>query len=174
VWLTRVIVYLVGFMGAGKTTVGERLAELLRWSFVDLDRRIEQREGEAIRDLFRRKGEPYFRRVEREELRRASTGSRTVVALGGGAFCSSENQQIVHATGASIWLDAPLEMLFARCGDDQTRPLFTTREEMQQLLDQRRPFYAQAGLHIEVAGLTVDEISHRIHNHLALLGAFES
>ena len=158
------IVYLVGFMGAGKTSVGARLAELLGWSFVDLDQRIEQREGEPIRDLFRRKGEPYFRRIEREELLRASTETETVVALGGGAFCSPENQQIVHGTGASIWLDAPLDVLFARCGDDESRPLFTTRPEMQQLLDQRRPFYAQAGLHIEVAGLTVDEISHRILN----------
>jgi shikimate kinase len=149
-------------MGAGKTTVGERLAELLGWSFVDLDQRIEQREGEVIRDLFRCKGEPYFRQVEREELKRASTEARTVVALGGGAFCSPENQQIVHATGASVWLDAPLDLLFARCGDDRSRPLFTTREEMQQLLDRRRPFYARARLHIEVAGLTVDEISHQI------------
>ena len=156
------IVYLVGFMGAGKTSVGGRLAELLGWSFVDLDRRIEQREGEPIRDLFRRKGEPYFRRIEREELLRASTETETVVALGGGAFCSPENQQIVHDTGASIWLDAPLDLLFERCADDQTRPLFTTRDEMRQLLDRRRPFYAQAELHIEVAGLTVDEISRRI------------
>ena len=60
-------------MGAGKTSVGGRLAELLGWRFVDLDQRIEQREGEPIRDLFRRKGEPYFRRIEREELLRAST-----------------------------------------------------------------------------------------------------
>jgi len=160
--LTRVIVYLVGFMGAGKTTVGGRLAELLGWSFVDLDQRIEQREGEPIRDLFRRKGEPYFRVIEREELLRVSTEADAVVALGGGAFCSPENQEIVQATGASVWLDASLDVLFARCGEDQTRPLFTTRPEMHQLLERRRPFYAQAGLHIDVAGLTVDEISHRI------------
>jgi shikimate kinase len=160
------IVYLVGFMGSGKTSVGTKLAELMGWRFIDLDKEIEAREGAAIRELFRREGESYFRSVEREELKRVSAGKKTVVALGGGAFCSSENQLIVKSTGASIWLDAPIEEMYARCSGGEDRPLFSTLQEMQQLLDRRRPYYLKANLRLDVAGLSVEEIARRIREKL--------
>ncbi len=160
------IIYLVGFMGAGKTSVGQRLAELMGWNFVDVDQKIEEREGTSIRELFLRAGEPYFRRVESEELQRLSVGKNLVVALGGGAFCSPENQRVVRRTGTSVWLDAPMEILFSRCKGDGSRPLFTTRTAMKDLLRGRRPFYAKADLRVKVGRLSVDQIADRILVHL--------
>ena len=156
------ILYLVGFMGAGKTSVGERLAELLGWRFVDLDARIEARAGESVRELFRREGEPYFRNLEREELGRVSRERNVVVALGGGAFCSVENETIVRTSGASVYLEASDKVLYSRCLGSDARPLFTTREAMSVLLERRRPFYERANLKLDVSYLTVEEAALRI------------
>lgn len=146
-------------MGAGKTEVGCRLAESLGWPFVDLDREIEKREGMSIREIFKQRGEGYFRVLERSELRQVSVRHNSVVAVGGGGFCNAENQKIIARTGTSIWLNAPLETLFARCsGDPASRPLFANMEEMARLLQSRLPFYAKAQLHIQVAGLSVEDI----------------
>ena len=161
------ILYLVGFMGAGKTSVGRCLAELLGWRFVDLDAEIEAREGTSVRELFRTKGEPYFREVEREELQRCSSQRGVVMALGGGAFCSDENRRIIESTGTSVWLDAPIDLLYSRCeGDAPSRPLFSTRAEMEALLERRRPLYAKADLRIETCNLTVDDLTQKILQEL--------
>jgi len=156
------IIYLVGFMGAGKTSVGQRLAELMGWSFVDVDQKREEREAISIRELFLRAGEPYFRRVESEELQRLCAGKNLVVALGGGAFCSPENQRVVRRTGTSVWLDAPMEILFSRCKGDGSRPLFTTRAAMKDLIRRRRPFYAKADLRVKVGRFSIDQIADKI------------
>jgi shikimate kinase len=161
------IVYLVGFMGAGKTTVGRRLAELLGWDFVDLDERIEAGAGEPIRELFRTRGEPYFRGLERAELARVGALRNAVVALGGGSFTSAENRDLVRATGASVYLEAAADVLYARCATGDARPLFSTREAMAALLERRRPLYETADFRIDVSRLTVDEAARRI---AALLG----
>jgi len=157
------VVYLVGFMGAGKSVVGERLAEMLRRPFFDLDREIEKRAAMTIPEIFRYYGEARFRALETEELAHASDLTDAVVALGGGTFCSVENREIVARTGVSVWLDAPLELLFERCCvEAAVRPLFTTREEMAGLLERRRPFYAESALHVMVAGRSADEIAREI------------
>jgi len=156
-------VYLVGFMGAGKTEVGHRLAELLGSDFFDLDQEIEKREGASIPEIFRTRGEPYFRAREREELQRLSQAQNAVVALGGGAFCSSENRQVTAGSGVSIWLDAPIEVLHERCvADAGLRPLFSGIDEMARLLESRREFYAMADLHIQVGDRTPDELVEEI------------
>ena len=156
------VLYLVGFMGAGKTSVGERLAALLGWRFLDLDARIEARAGCSIRELFRREGEPYFRTLERAELVEASRERDVVVALGGGAFCSAENQAIVRTTGASVYLEAPADVLYRRCSGETGRPLFTTPESMQDLLERRRPLYERANFRLDVTHLSIDEAAARI------------
>jgi shikimate kinase len=160
------IIYLVGFMGAGKTSVGLRLAELLDWSFVDLDEEIEKGQGESIRSIFKIRGEARFRELERGELDKVSAGTRTVVALGGGTFCSDENRRIISSTGVSIWLDTPVETLYRRCAGDESRPLFTSRSEMEQLLEKRRPFYEQSSLRIEAGDLSVDALARQIFKQL--------
>jgi shikimate kinase len=157
------IVYLVGFMGTGKSAVGARLAELLGWNFIDLDRAIERRAGTTIAQIFSLQGKACFRALEREELRRASEQEHTVVAAGGGAFCSSENQEIIASTGISVWLDAPMELIFARCcADDDERPLFATMREMAELMELRRPFYEKAQLRVEVGGMGVEDLTRAI------------
>ncbi len=161
------LIYLVGFMGAGKTSVGVRLAELLGWRFVDLDEEIENCEGESIRAIFQARGEARFRALERQQLLRVSTMTDTVVALGGGAFCSDDNRRTVDATGISVWLDAPIEIIHARCTGDATRPLFSTLEEMRTLLERRRPFYEKSRIRVDVGNSSVDQVSREIQHLLA-------
>ncbi len=156
------LIYVVGFMGAGKTSVGLRLAELLGWCFVDLDVEIERCSGEAIRTIFQTRGEAWFRALERERLEKVSTLNRTVVALGGGAFCSEENRRTVEATGISVWLDVPIETIHARCAGDATRPLFTSLGEMRLLLEKRRPSYEKSRLRIDAGSQSVDELARKI------------
>jgi shikimate kinase len=162
------IIYIVGFMGTGKSSVGLRLAENLGWTFCDLDTEIERAAGQTVSEIFRNRGEADFRRLESDELRRVSARSSAVVALGGGAFCSEENRRVTAATGTSVWLDAPLEVIMARCAGDSSRPLFGDRRAMAALLESRRPAYELADLRVEVEGLTAEEIATRI---LALLSA---
>ena len=157
------IVYLVGFMGAGKTTVGARVAEILGWNFVDLDQRIVETAGKSIKEIFRSEGEASFRQREVEELRRVSREKkRAVVALGGGAFCSAENQLVIQTTGTSVWLDAPSDSLYRRCAMDSSRPLVKNRQQMEVLLERRRPDYRRADIRVEVGNLSVEEVTQRV------------
>jgi len=164
--MKKPIIYLVGFMGAGKTSVGQYLAKMLGWRFTDLDHVIEEIEGRPIRDIFRDSGEPYFRNIERRELARAGSWREVVVALGGGTFCYDCNRRIVQESGVSVWLDAPLEILYARCAGKEDRPLFTTREKMHDLLEFRRPFYAKADLKVDAGERPIDSIAADILNSL--------
>ena len=154
-------------MGSGKTEVGRRLGRLLEWTFVDLDQEIEKHSGTTIRAIFEQQGEARFRALERQELQRVSKRRRAVVAVGGGAFCSAENQEIMARTGISVWLDAPIEVLFARCRGEASRPLFTTMEEMALLLERRRPYYAKAHQHVQVVGQSVEDLALQIRAALA-------
>lgn len=166
--MNRAIVYLVGFMGAGKTEVGRRLAELAGWSFVDLDEEIERRARMSVAAIFGALGEPQFRAMERSELRMASGRTGLVVAVGGGAFCDAENRAVIDSTGISVWLDAPLEVMLERCRDRAgARPLLSGRDQMAALLDRRRPSYEAAALRIETAGLDVEAVARRILDRLA-------
>ncbi len=160
------MVYLVGFMGAGKTCVGMRLAHMTGYAFVDLDCEIEARAGQRVRHIFSRHGEPHFRRLENEELGRVSALRRQVIALGGGAFCSPANREIVRRTGTSVWLDAPLHTLLSRVGQDEARPLLASRPQMEKLLESRRPLYAEADIRVDVSDRTVDEIARCIIDRL--------
>lgn len=167
--MTCRILYLVGFMGAGKTSVGRKLAAMLGWSFTDLDERIVEREGRSIREMFQTEGEPHFRRLETEELERVSRRREAVVALGGGAFCSEVNRKIVRNTGVSVWLDAPAGLLFSRCARDGSRPLLTNAAEMKTLLRRRRPHYAKADIRIRVSRLGIEEAAEQIRQRLLVL-----
>ena len=107
-------VYLVGFMGAGKTTVARALARRLDWRMSDIDELIERREHLTVSDLFARQGESYFRAVERAVLLEQIGVPHTVVATGGGTFVDPQNRALINADGASVWLDVSLERLAAR------------------------------------------------------------
>jgi len=147
-------VFLVGFMGCGKTTVGKLLAGRLGWGFFDLDEQIEQRLGRTIPQIFAEQGEPYFREVELSILEGflAQAGERpTVAALGGGTIAQPENLARIRAHGGiSIWLRCPLEELRRRCSTLTNRPLFRDAASFEQLYQQRLPYYQQADFAVDV------------------------
>src|ERR1019366_10438686 len=97
-------IYLVGFMGAGKSSVGRILSKRLGWKFLDLDQEIERGEHQSIANIFLTSGEPHFRQIERQYLERLSRRSRVVVALGGGTFVDPANRELADATGLTVWL----------------------------------------------------------------------
>lgn len=147
-------IYLVGFMGAGKSTVGRALARRLRWPFLDLDHEIEQRAGMPVADLIRERGEDAFRALEHESLERLAEGPRAVIATGGGAFCREHNVELMKRTGTCVWLDPPVAVLFERIErSGRPRPLFGDRERAAALLESRRPWYEQAHLRIDTTGV---------------------
>lgn len=160
-------IFLVGFMGAGKTTVGRLLAQRLQSPFIDLDDRICEREGRNIAEIFRQSGEEYFRRVESECLRdltmeteAGASGMPLVIALGGGAFVRAENADMLRATGAPvIFLDASLEELRRRCaGAGAERPLYRDENQFRQLYEARRGGYMAADRRVETGGKTPEQV----------------
>lgn len=159
--LQGVSLYLVGMMGAGKTTVGQILAQQLKYQFFDTDTLIEQVSGSSIPKIFQQQGESEFRDLESQVLSELSSYTRLVVATGGGIIQRSLNWSYLHH-GVVIWLDVSFEQLYERLILDPTpRPLLQTedpRQTLQILLDQRRPYYAQADIHVHVDSPTQPEI----------------
>jgi shikimate kinase len=141
-------VYLVGFMGAGKTSVGRALAAQLGWSFVDLDVEIERSQRMPVRDIFSKSGEARFRQLEREHLKQLSERPRVVIALGGGASVDPENRRVMDSTGTSVWLNVPFEIAARRVSMDGTRPLFKDPEHAERLYETRLPIYKLARIHV--------------------------
>jgi len=151
-------VYLVGFMGAGKTSVGRALARRLDWRFVDIDEQIEAREHLTVSDIFQRHGEPHFRDVERAVLAEQVLLRHEVVATGGGTFADAQNRAVIKADGAAVWLDAPLERLIARIPQDGRRPLATDRTNFERLFHSRRAAYEQAHLRLDASRVPVESL----------------
>ena len=145
-------IYLVGFMGAGKTTLGRQLAGRLHWPFEDLDTAIERAEGNSILRIFVEKGEPYFRQLEHRALMElAALPGRAIVASGGGTFCAPENRAVMQQTGITVWIDQPFERIWGR--RDQladVRPLMRGEHDLRALYDERAPLYGLATLHLAV------------------------
>ena len=165
-------VALVGFMGAGKTTVGQALADRLGWGFADLDQLIEAHEGRTVPQIFAQDGEPGFRELEQivltEALNRGLNGF--VLALGGGAFVSPEVRQILRRRGVrAVWLDAPAEELFRRCDQpDVARPLRQDRDQFARLYEQRLSSYRQADVHVLTTSKEISTLVEEIVAQLAL------
>lgn len=155
-------VYLVGFMGAGKTTVARALASRLDWRAIDIDELIEQREHQTVAELFARQGEPYFRSVERAVLLEQLGSRHTVVATGGGTFVDPQNRGAINSDGASVWLDVALERLVARVPAGGRRPLAADRVEFERLYASRRAAYEQAHLRIDASRASVEAIVEQL------------
>ena len=161
-------IYLVGFMGAGKSTVGRCLAERLSLSFVDLDREIERRAGAPIPKIFEREGEPGFRVREHAALVAISGQPGIVVATGGGTLGTPENREVIRRSGRSVFLDPPLEVLFERIErSSRARPLFRDREQAAALYRQRLAGYRSADVVIPVtAEDRPDQVAERVAQRL--------
>jgi shikimate kinase len=154
-------------MTAGKTTVARLLARRLDWRAEDIDELIEARERMPVADIFAKKGEPYFRALERDILRLVLPLRHTVVATGGGTFMDVESQQAINVDGISVWLDVPLETVIARLPPDRRRPLAADRAQMERLFAVRQAAYACAHHRIPAAG-PAGEIVERIVDALQL------
>lgn len=146
--------YLVGFMGSGKSTVGRGVARHLGWRFTDLDEDIEARAQMTISAIFETRGEESFRALESEVLRwrvqDVARGIPWVIAVGGGCFARPDNLEVIQNHGISIWLDAPLEMIRARIAGSTHRPLAQDPKRFAELYEQRRAAYEKADYRIEI------------------------
>ena len=157
-------IYLVGFMGAGKTTVGRELAARLDVPFFDLDDLVEAAEKMSIKEIFAQHGEPYFRKRERDILRSTRYLDNAVVATGGGTFTFDENIQFIQSEGLSVWLSAPYSLLRGRIGDKAAeRPLFRDDVAAHELFKNRLRYYRMADVALDVReDETIAEIVERL------------
>jgi shikimate kinase len=166
-------------MGAGKSSVGRELGKLLGWAFEDLDERIELREGRTVAEIFRDSGEAAFRQGEhaalKELLRELASGTEKVVALGGGAFVPERNAALILAAGVpTVFLDASVEELWRRCGEQAERqgverPLLSGYvEKFRQLYETRRPHYLKATHRMETSGKKIAAIAKEVIKALGL------
>lgn len=168
-------IFLTGFMGAGKTTVGFRMAQIMDWKFIDLDKAIEDKSGLSVPDIFEKFGEGRFRELEEKTLKELCQQERQVISLGGGAILSSVNRELIAKSGEMIYLKSSTEELVKRLSRSNRRPLLEkakTPEEkkklIEELLKKREPFYNLAGLEILTDNLSVTDISQKIIHKLGL------
>jgi len=164
-------IYLTGFMGAGKSAAGRRLATVLGWEFIDLDEQVEQASGLPIAELFERRGESGFRLLERAELEATLRQDRVVVATGGGALAQPGALESLRGRGLIVWLKLPFAELAERveASGAGTRPLYKDRRRAHQLYRERLPFYRQADLVLAVdGGQTVESVVRRLAAELGV------
>ncbi len=171
-------IFLVGFMGAGKTSVGRALAQRLNWSFQDLDDCIVEREGRSLARIFQESGERAFRQAEhlalREILADRTRGSCGVVALGGGAFAQKRNAMLLREPEVTtVFLDARAEELWSRCSRQASesgtqRPLLKDMNQFRKLYESRRSSYLKAAVAIQTGGRAVETIASEIAETLGL------
>jgi shikimate kinase len=162
-------VYLVGFMGAGKSTVARALGKRLDWKVEDVDDRIERAERRDIPAIFRDSGEPYFRARERDALLQLLPERGIVVASGGGTFADPANRELMLRDGAVIWLDVPLGTVLERVPSNGRRPLATDRLAMEQLYNQRLAAYRLAHFRVDAGRGSVEELVDLIVDWLGTL-----
>ncbi|MDJ0615668.1 MAG: shikimate kinase [Calothrix sp. MO_192.B10] len=162
--LQGINLYLIGMMGAGKTTVGQLIAKHLGYGFLDTDQVIVQAAGKSINQIFAEDGETAFRQLESKVLSEICAYTKLTIATGGGIIMNSLNWSYLHH-GLIVWLDAPVELLYQRLLNDTSRPLLQDTDplgKLRSLLEQRQPLYAQADLRITLnEGETPEEIALR-------------
>lgn len=167
-------IFLIGFMGSGKTTLGKQLAELMGLSFIDLDERIEAAAGATISDIFKVKGEVFFRKIEAVRLREIiATEENMIMACGGGTPCYHDNIAFINASGISIWLNTPKEIMVERLiGEADNRPLVAglsatkLKEFIEDRLEQRLAYYSQAKLVFNSSTTSINELIIQINEHV--------
>ena len=147
-------IYIIGFMGSGKSTVGRMLAEEIGWRFADLDDDIENSLRTSISEIFATRGEAEFRRLGHEAIqnrvRSIRRGAPTVLAVGGGAFTQPDNIHLLTENGITVWIDTDFDIVRKRIQGSDHRPLARDPEKFEQLFRERRSFYQQAEFHVPV------------------------
>lgn len=164
-------IFLVGFMGAGKTTVGRILAGRLGYRYCDSDKVIETKAGKTIPEIFLGLGEDRFRELESETLESLSGKIKQVIATGGGAVMRGRNWDAMKKGGVTVYLKAPAEVIWNRIKHSKTRPLLNVDnplEAAKDLLEKRIPFYEKADLTVDTESLSVEEIASEIIKKLGI------
>lgn len=161
--------YVVGFMAAGKTTVGRHLAHRLGWNFFDTDQEIERGEGCTIAEIFDQRGEAEFRRIEAAVIRQhvgwIERGRPAVLALGGGAFADPANRQVLEPNGITLWLDCSFEVVTQRVAQNPDRPLARDPARFAALFELRREYYRMANVHVKIESDDPDVTVETILRH---------
>lgn len=159
-------IFLIGFMGAGKTSVSAALGRMLEREVVEMDACISRREGMSIPEIFAQKGEPYFRQCETALLRECAHWEPLIVSCGGGVPMREENVEAMRACGMVVLLTARPEVILDRVKDDHSRPLLEGHKDVPyitELMEKRRPKYeAAADITVDTSDLTVEEVCHYI------------
>lgn len=156
-------IFLCGFMGCGKTTVGEILAKKLGLPLIDTDAYIVEQAGKSIPDIFAQDGEPYFRKLEAEAVRTLCTRN-AVISCGGGAMLNPDSAAYARKNGAVVLLDESFDTCYGRIQGDTNRPIVqrSTKEELHQLFDQRAGVYRAHASHAVPGGVSPEEMAERI------------
>ncbi len=153
-----VTIFLIGFMGAGKSSVGRMLADRLNYTFLDTDELVREKAGKRIPAIFTEDGESRFRELEREVLLDVINRSRTVISTGGGIPILKSNMDIIRRAGCSVALLAPEDILYERIKNSRGRPLLKDRKYFISLFREREEFYKQADIEIDTSQLRVEEV----------------
>ncbi len=151
------VVYLTGFMGSGKTTVGKKLGEVTGLPVIDTDMAIEEKAGKSIAAIFEQKGEAWFREQEREILNELPD-SNVIVTTGGGMVTQQQNRKKMKESGIVVYLKCGLEEIMRRLQGDKTRPLLANAEKLEGLFSQREGFYEEADIVVLTEGKSVEDI----------------
>lgn len=159
-------IVLTGLMGAGKSSVGKKLAEkLVNYSFVDIDEQIEEQEGMKISEIFQDKSEEYFRQVETNIIQKFSNMKNQIISLGGGAFENKQNRQCLFNTGIVFYLYASVDILYDRIKEQKNRPLLlceSPKKKLEELLILRENNYKKSNVIIDTSYKSIDEITDEI------------
>jgi shikimate kinase len=169
------LIYIIGFMGSGKTTAGKKLASLLGWTFIDLDRKIEEAAKMSIPEIFSQHGEASFRQSESDILRSLGLESGAVISTGGGAPCHSENMSFMLGTGLTVYLRlTPFQLVSRLSNAREERPLIKGMKGEELLrfitgkLEEREKWYSQADLTVDGFDLDIDILYSRVKASLDL------
>jgi len=158
-------IYIVGFMGTGKTSTAKELAKRLGREFIDMDDSIQGKEGLAINGIFKEKGEPYFRKLEKDLVRELSCRENLVVSCGGGVIVDEENLSNLKKSGTVICFKSDVDVILRRTKDNSERPLLNVdnpRKQISELLKKREPFYSQSDHTIDTTHLSIAETVDKI------------
>jgi len=158
-------VYLCGFMATGKSSVGKRLASLLRYDFLDMDTAIEEESGMSIPQIFSTRGEAVFRAMESRMVEKLAGRNRYVIATGGGTIVNARNLEILKHSGTVVTLTADIQTILSRVGSVEDRPMLKgddLKKRIASLIDERAHAYAQADMIIDTSTLTIDEVARHI------------
>ena len=158
---------LTGMMGVGKTTIGKTLAKKLKYNFIDIDKIIENQEGQSISSIFKYKGESHFRKIEKDITLSELKKSNSVISLGGGAFLNSSIRKSTKKNSISFWLDVPISILLKRLKKSKNRPVLgkeKTNDSIKRIYFERKKFYNQANFRINCKTLTLKKIVENILN----------